>query len=297
MSRAALVIHSFSYPFIKNVAHFIHEMIQSHFDEKAELFITDTVDAAKHDENTSVFLIGENIPIFQRKPGCTYIYLNFSVVTVLGRPWETGIEARLAIRSKRKMLAKRLPSIDILLDYYPPQTEVLRRQLNIPVFGFDVATLRQQEFRPMQDRAYDVCFVGSLNQRRQSVCDAIEAMGLTLSPSKDIVIEDASAQSRVCLNVHSVKSHHFETPRFVAALSAGTPIVSELSFCSDAIVGRQYTTEGSCADLPLAVANLLSQGDQLNKLGHDAQLWYNTTYLPRARTKWRETCDVIRAVA
>ena len=295
MNSAALVVHSFSYPFIKNVALFIHKAIQTHFDSNAELLICDTVDEAEHGENTTVFLIGENFKPFNRRPGCTYVYLNFSVVTVLGRFWETGLKARLAIRSKLKRLSGHLRSVDILLDYYPPQTKVLQRKLKIPVLGFDVATSLQQEFVPMKDRQYDVCFVGGLNKRRQSVCDAIRASGMSLSPSEGIAIEDAAAQSRVCLNVHSVKSHHLETPRFVAALSAGTPIVTEPSFGAHTVVDRRFVTEKNCAQLPSTVDELLHAG-KLEALGQGARRWYGDTYIPCAQANWRETCRAIRAI-
>ena len=296
MSRAALVVHSYSYPYIQNVARFIHAAIKTHFDAAAELLICNAVDEVQFDEGNSVFLIGEKFPEFRRIPGCTYMYLNFSVVTIMGQPWETGVKARRAIRKKQNMLAQRLPSIDVLLDYYAPQTSVLQRKMSIPVLGFDVATIARPDFTPMRDRTYDVCFVGGLSRRRKSVCDTIEAMGFSLSPSKDIVIEDAAAQSRVCLNVHSVKSHHFETPRFVAALSAGTPILTEPSFGARDVVDSHFMTEDTCARLPSSVAELLSQIDRLEDLGRDAQHWYSNTYLPRALESWRVTCNNVRSI-
>lgn len=296
MNRAVLVIHTFSYPFIQNVAQFIHTALRTHLDAEAELLICDRVDEARHSENTTVFLIGENFPTFQRRPGCRYVYLNFSVVTVLGQPWETGLSARRAIRSKWKMLSKHLSSIDVVLDYYPPQTRVLQQKLKKPVLGFTVASPPNADYTPMADRDYDLCFVGSLNARRQTVCQAIEAKGLSLSPSKDIVIEDAAARSRLCLNVHSVKSHHFETPRFVAALSSGTPVVSEPSFASDTIIDPQFVAEDDQAHLPALVESLLSHPGQLEDMGRRAHHWYANIYYPKALDQWRETIKGLNAM-
>lgn len=297
MSRAALVVHSYSYPYIKNVALFVHDTIQTYLDASAKLLICDTVDAAQHDDRTLVFLIGEKFSPFKRRPGCTYIYLNFSVVRVLGRPWETGLKARRAIRTKRKLLARRLPEVDVVLDYFPPQTSVLQRELNVPVLGFPVATVPRAEFTSMRDRDYDVCFVGGLSPRRQSVCDRIAARNLSLSPSEGIDIEDAAAVSRVCLNVHSVKSHHLETPRFVAGLSAGTPVVTEPSFGVHAILDPRHAIERSYADLATSIEHLLSKPDELDALGREAQRWYTNTYLPRAQALWRGIFEDVLAIA
>ena len=293
MSRAALVVHSYSYPYIKNVTNFIHSTIQAYLDAASELLICDTVDAAPYDENTLVFLIGEKFPPFERRAGCTYIYLNFSVVTVLGRPWETGLKARRGIRTKRRLLDQRLHSVDLILDYFPPQTKALRRELNVPVLGFTVATANRAPFKPMQDRAFDVCFVGGLNHRRQSVCDAITALNLSLSPSQGIDIEDAATASRVCLNVHSVKSHHLESPRFVAGLSSGTPVVTEPSFGASAAFDPRYAIESSYVDLPTTIVRLLSDPQKLDVLGRKTQSWYRGTYLPQAQNHW---CGVLEKI-
>ena len=294
MQGAVLVVHYFSYPFIRNVAHFIHETLGDSFERGAALSIREAVDEAEFEENTAVFIIGETFPPFQRQDGCRYFYLNFSVVSVLGRPWETGLAARRAIRHKRKMLAGRLGSVDAVLDYYPPQTRVLQRQLGLLVLGFDVATVAPAKSISMRERPYDVCFVGSLNARRRAVCDVIRDRDLSMSPSKDIVIEDAAAQSRVCLNVHSVRSHHFETPRFLAAFAAGTPMVTEPSFGAGGIVDLSHAVEDRCDALPDAVERLLSEDDRLEEMGQNARHWYLATYLPRARKNWRETCERLR---
>lgn len=294
MSRAALVIHTISYPFIEKVALYIHNELREHFGFTTPLLICDSVDDAQHVEDTTVFLIGENFPVFRRKPRCRYVYLNFSVVTVLGQPWGTGLKARRAIQYKWKLLTTHLPSVDVLLDYYPPQTEVLKRKLKQPVLGFAVASPPQHNYTPMHAREYDVCFVCSPNERRLAVRHAIERLGLTLSPSTGIAIEDAAAQSRLCLNVHAVKSHHFETPRFVAALSCGTPVVSEPSFASDTIVDQRFITAGDYSRLPALLAKLLCHPDQLEDMGRKAHHWYAAKYFPEARDQWRKTIGSVR---
>jgi glycosyltransferase involved in cell wall biosynthesis len=297
MSQAALVVHTYSYPYIKNVARFIHETIKTFLDDNAALLICETVDAAPFDENTLVFVIGEKFAPFERRAGCTYIYLNFSVVTVLGRSWETGLKARRAIRTKRQMLTDRLPTVDIVLDYFPPQTRVLQRDLNTPVLGFTVATPKRTTFTPMKDRAYDVCFVGGLSQRRQVICDGIAARKMSLSPSHDIDIEDAAAASRVCLNVHSVKSHHLEIPRFVAALASGTPVVSEPSLGIHDIFDPHTAIECPYERLPQTIERLLAKHDALEALGRDAQDWHAKTYLPRAQSHWKNLIENVLELA
>ncbi len=293
MPRAALIIQNFSNAYVCNIAQYIHNTLKEHIDPDALFLLCDEIDEAEHPDGTLVFLIGEQFRPFTRRAGCRYIYLNFSVVTVLGNPLGTGLAGLRAIRRKRRLLNAKLPLIDIVLDYYPPQTKVLQRKLPCPVMGFDVAISPPKDRVPMSERAYDVCFVGGLNDRRRAVCDAISAQGFVLSPSNNVIIEDVAAQSRCCLNVHAVRSHHYEAPRFIAALSTGTPTVSEHTFGLGALSNQKFVVQESISRLSSAIKDMLAQPDLLEDLGHAGSNWYADQYLPNAERKWKDTCQEI----
>ncbi|MEO9827253.1 MAG: hypothetical protein ABJF50_22855 [Paracoccaceae bacterium] len=297
MPRAVFIINSISYSHVRNIALFIHETIKAHIDPDASMFICEEIDDADYDEGSIVFLIGETFSPYKRRPNCTYVYLNFSVVSLLGNPLLTGRAARSSIRRKYQMLHNKLPLVDVLLDYYPPQTKRLQHQINVPVVGFDVAAKPAETILPMERRAYDVCFVGQMNTRREKVCDQIKALGFSLSPSTDVVIEDELARSRICLNVHAVRSYHLEIPRFVAALATATPIVTERSFGVHDVIDSDLFLESRCARLSTEVEQLLSRPDRLEEMGDRAGRWYKNSYLTKAENNWRRICGDIVALA
>ena len=293
MPRAALIIQNFSYDYVRNVAEYIHKQLKKHIDPDALFLPCDQIDEAEYPDGTFVFLIGEQFRSFKRRPECRYIYFNFSVVAVLGNPFGASFAGLKAIGRKRRLLNAKLPLIDMVLDFYPPQTNVLQRKLPCPVLGFDVAISPLESPVPMSERVYDVCFVGGQSTRRRAVCDAILAQGMMLSPASGVIIEEIAAQSRCCLNVHAVRSHHYEAPRIIAALSTGTPIVSEHTFGLGELADQEFVVQEGTSKLSLAIMALLSNPDRSEKLGIAAYEWYTSHYLPNAEQKWQNTCQEI----
>lgn len=289
MPRASLVIQRYSDVYVHNFARFVHDALRKSIDSEAPLFLPDEIDDADYPEGL-VFLIGEKFRPFARRPGCRYVYLNLSVVSALGNLFMTSLDGHRVIRRKRRLLAEKLPLIDVLLDYYPPQTEVLSRRLDLPVLGFKVA-LTPRAPLPAEARMHDICFVGGVNDRRREVLDRLASQGARLSPSEGAPIEEIAAVSRLCLNIHAERSRHLETPRIAAALSVGTPVLTETSHAPGSLAGHAFIVERSRAGLAEAALELLADPERLSALGQEAAAWYREVYFPGAERAWRDLCQ------
>lgn len=295
MSRAALVVQTFSLAYVENFVGYLHGILQRHLDADAELVVCDGLDTADHATGL-VFVIGENFPPFSRRTGCTYVFLNLSVVTRLGNPLSASLRGHRQVRRKRRMLEAKLPLFDVLLDYYAPQTAVLAHRMPLPVMGFDVAIAATDPV-PMADREFDVCFVGGLTPRRQAVLDEMRAAGLVLSPQSGAPIEQIAARSRCCLNVHTERSNHLEVPRLVAALSTGCPVVTERSFGLATLGAGALVDERRFSDLAAGVRDMLADAARLERLGEGSAAWYRDLYLPRAEENWKAVCQRLVSIA
>lgn len=286
MLQASLVVHDFSYDYVQNFVHYVHDAMKRHLACDARLLICRTIDEASYREGL-VFIIGENFPMFERRPGCVYVLLNLSVVVALGHPFSASLRGHAQVRRKRRMLSRKLPLIDVLLDYYPPQTAQLAKQLDVPVYGFDVAVAPAQSDLDIATE-FDLCFVGGLTERRKGVLDEIDRRGISRTPIKGAPIEELAARSALCLNIHTERSNHLEIPRLVAALSSGCPVVTETSFGITEFGAGDLITEAPLAGIADAVEALLSDRAKLDDLRRRSFDWYRETYLSRAEASWIE---------
>ncbi|WP_223412992.1 CgeB family protein [Roseovarius aestuarii] len=257
-------------------------------DADAELLIVDEIDAAGHEEGALVFVIGENFARHIRRPGCRYVYLNFSVVLALGNPLNISRPGWSAIRRKNSMLMEKLDLYDVLLDYYLPQTCVLQKRLRLPVLHFPVAVDPADipAKTQLDLRRYDVCFVGGLTERRREIVTALSAGGLRLSPHQGVVFEDVVAQSRCCLNIHSHKCNHLETPRIVGAMAAATPVASERSYGLQDLIDQDLLVTSSISSLAWATIELCDDRTRLKALSESSFVWYRDIYLPKCYSHW-----------
>ncbi|MDX8350607.1 hypothetical protein SLH49_21670 [Cognatiyoonia sp. IB215446] len=298
MDRAYLIIQKVSYAYITYVTRFIHAELERNFSGGAELIICDEIDEATHEENAIIFVIGEGFARHRRRPGCTYVYLNFSIIAVMGNPLKLSRIGWSAIRRKQRMLREKQDRYDILLDYFPPQTKRLQRRMKMPVFGFQVAidpdTLPPAI--PLAERPYDVCFVGGPSARRKTVLDALEQAGIRLSPQTGVVYEEIAAQSRCCLNIHAYRSNHLEIPRIIGAMATATPLVTEPSYGLNAVFPEGSVTTAAFSRLAETAANL---GRALEEKSNDQSepKWYKDSYLPQSRALWADLCTRIRQIA
>jgi len=84
---------------------------------------------------------------------------------------------------------------------------------------------------PLPDRPIDLLFVGSMNPRRRSWIERIEAQGLQVtvfdSPLYGQERDAFIAQAKAVINMHFYPSSRFEQARVSHCLSLGTPVIAE----------------------------------------------------------------------
>ena len=280
--KACLIVHEVSAPYIRNVAATLIESLQDVFSSESRMVISSSVDSADIGDAELIFVIGENIDRFKRLAGRRYIYLNFSVVTMLGNPFKASVRGIRMIHHKSCLLKQKLDLFDALLDYYPPQTHHLVKSLNLPVVGFVpwVNPVMQQHVIPLKERPYDVCFVGAPSARRERILKKLKAAGCVLSPSSGVVAEDIAGQSRCTLNIHMQRSNHLEIPRVMGALAV-SPLITEDSYGLHELLMKGSVRVVPYRRLVNETLALLSDSRHLEEIAEFARFWYCDVGAPR----------------
>lgn len=89
----------------------------------------------------------------------------------------------------------------------------------------------------LEERPIDLLFFGSMNPRRQTFLDEIEAAGVQVSrfdtPVYGAERDHYIRQSKAVLNCHFYDSSRFEQARVFQCLSLGTPVISERAFATE----------------------------------------------------------------
>jgi hypothetical protein len=256
-----------------------------------------SVDSVETGSAELIFVIGENLGRFKRRAGCRYVYLNFSVVTLLGNPFQSSIKGIRLIRYKRRLLWKKLDLFDALLDYYPPQTRRLVQALDIPVIGFVpwVAPASVQHKIALEDRPYDVGFVGGLTLRRQRVLDKLRAAGCVISPASGVDAEEIAAQSRCTLNIHMQRSNHLEIPRVMGALAA-SPLITEDSYGIHELLPRGIVLSAPYLKIVDQTLAILTDPEGLETTAELARRWYCEVGAPRFKAAFISAVKEIQLI-
>lgn len=296
--RCYLVVQERSVAAIRRVVDFLHSEISRYYPDGAQLLtVHESVSEASVVGPATVFYIGEGLAPVTRIPGCTYIFINFSVVTFIGGYRQVSISGMRHIRRKRRLLDQKLEGSDAIFDYYPAQTSELVNTLAKPVFGFlPCGTPPQSPPIAASERQYDVCFVGGISRRRQKVLDAIADAGLKLSPSKGHVLEEVTADSKCTLNVHFQASNHLEIPRIMGSLSTGTPVVTEHSYGLEEVVSSPSIASGRVGELATMAADLIADVPRLDRMGMEAARAY-AGYFENAQARLRNAVLAVGGTA
>ncbi len=103
---------------------------------------------------------------------------------------------------------------------------------DVPLLPFLYAPyLESADPLPLTDRPIDLLFFGSLNARRRTFIDRIEATGVSVAmfdhPLYGAERDAYIAQSKAVLNCSFYDSARFEQARVFQCLSMGTPVISE----------------------------------------------------------------------
>jgi hypothetical protein len=286
--KSYLVISATSYRYVKHIADYIFERLVEYGGASAELYVCHDIGTLTFSPGSTIFVIGDPFGPFTKSPFCRYVFLNFSVVYVLGRPWNCSIGGYRLIRHKHKALMTRLAGFDCLLDYYPPQTRRMRHALNLPVENFPVGVLASAipDFGSVENRVYDVCLVGTPSPRRTRIMRALTAIGIIVSPSTDVLFEEVAAQSRIVLNVHMHRSDHMETPRIVGSLLSGAALVTEACLGMDQEFPNEIYHCTPYASLVRTVQRLLADPARIEATARHARDWMLGSYLPAADARW-----------
>lgn len=297
VGKTVLIVQNVSFAHVRNVALFVQTMLQRHIDPDTQLILCDQIDQASYDDGSTVFVIGEGFARHHRRAGCFYVYLNFSIVEVLGNPLKLSREGWSAIRRKKRMMREKIDLYDLVLDYLAPQTALLARKLPQPVLTFPVgiADRPKADQLPLEDRPYDVCFVGALTPRRIDILDALAARGWRLSPHREVVFEDIAARSKCCLNIHAFRSNHLETPRIIGSFSASCPIFTENSFGLQSLAPNGTYVSAKRSNLVDQVSHFLNRPTELAALHSRATRWYRDVYLPSCSAQWEVLVKQVNA--
>lgn len=120
-----------------------------------------------------------------------------------------------------------------VVDYDPDNPSAYTaRPEDVPVVPFLYAPyLKPEESIPLEERSIDLLFFGTVNARRRSWLDRIEACGRSVTIFERGIFGDQRdaliKQAKAVVNAHFYGACRFEQVRTSLCLSLGTPVISE----------------------------------------------------------------------
>jgi hypothetical protein len=256
-----------------------------------EFHLADSVDKVNVVAGSTVFIIGDPFKVFRRLPDVTYVFLNFSVLTMTRSPFLFGLSAYKLLSKKRKILESKMDCFDWVLDYWPEQTSILKTKFerygkHVDYFPVGLNPVQADQLAPLSKRKYDVCFVGALTSRREKILNKLKAMGISLSPSNGIDFEDAARDSRIVLNLHAHRSNHLESPRMLGAFATKAALVTEdCPSLSNAFPPDTYVTS-RYRDLASRIKDLLEKPEQMDRVATVGYDWLKNGHVSDCEQKW-----------
>ena len=286
-----MVVNAISYRYIKSIVDSAWDELRSRKAEVANFLICDNVNDLSLESGSVVFVIGEPFPDFDKRTGVKFVFINFSVLMVLGSPLSASLSAYKVMRLKRRLLENRFSYIDYLLDYWPTQADRLRSKFakfDVPVGVFPVSlkSLQFESLIALEEREYDVCFVGSLSSRRKKILEQLRDRGISLSPSTGVDLEDVSRKSRIVLNLRSHRSNHFELPRVLGAFASGAALVTETTYSMGDYVRAGTYVSAEFSALSDCIVQLLSAQEKMKRIAAAGYAWLNGEYSEYCTRAW-----------
>lgn len=282
-----LIVHRSSYLYIKNVVDSLYDALNEFFEDKCKIIICESIEPEFLEDVRFVFIIGELFERFKKDPKRFYIYFNFSVVAILGNPFNNSLKGFFSIKKKFFRLNQKLDLYDAVLDFYPSQTRVLKKLLDKPVFGFVpwISPINSNLKDEIIDRPYDVCFVGTMSKRRSKIIEMLISEGCILSPSTGVNLEDESLKSRCILNIHYQRSNHLEIPRLMGGIATGTSIISETSFGIEEVFPNGIIRQVSYSKIIPTTLEFLINPELIKESEILQNKWYLNHELPKLKSK------------
>jgi len=299
MPKAALVASKSSLPYIRRASEALMRQIQDVYGQDSFFVSCDRLDDLPEDFADIVFIIGEGLRVVDRIKARRIVFINFSVVCLVGGLSGFSLDGWRLLKRKRKLLDEKLPFVDAILDYYPAQTKILQRKLNKPVFGFLPCTTTEDQYSDWKsfdlcDRPFDVSFVGGGSPRRRKIIDRLKSKGVTFGPSSGRDIEDLASQARITLNLRMHRSGHLEIPRIAGGLAAGSIVVSEDAPGLAEVFGERNIIVSKYNGLVSSVISLLENKALQEEMCIRTRSWYRQVYIPRAEALLRHSLEGIR---
>ncbi len=299
-TKVYLLVHPFSYRYVKNTADYIYEKLREFTPGTVERIFCADVAQAEVTSGSIVFVIGDPFNIFTPRNDCFYVFMNFSLLYILGNPQHYNSPGYKWVEEKKKKFDRKLPCYNYILDYYASQTAVMREDIGTPVSTFPIYVAKPVAGRIRNphhpDKIYDVCVVGTPSPRRTRLFEKLRKRGLSLSPMVGVILEDVIGESRIVLNMHAHESNHLELPRIVGALAQGATLVTEPCWGMDEYFPRDIYVEATEPALPDIIEQLLANPARLAEIGAKAQRYLNSEYYQRCELQWKKILSDIYAM-
>jgi hypothetical protein len=288
----ALLVHEASVPYVRSVVDYVRHQLSLHVGD--EPFYAECRDVAKVGvpARSVVFLVGDGFPRYARQPHCRYVFINFSLVRKM-RWWKpiSPVAAHWLQKKRHALLAKR-DQYDMVLDFHPQQTRLLKEELgrsNVPVRTFmtGVADDAPSTRRTLSSRQWDVCFTGSESPRRARMRTLLETRGITVSPGTAPGLHKVLCDCRVIANVHFAACDTLEAPRIVHALSAGACLVTEPCYRLIDVAPEYCYVSVPYRRMPAEIVRLLNDTARIDAISRSAVEHIRTHYSVRAEASWR----------
>jgi hypothetical protein len=284
VEKCYFLVHEVSYRAVTSIAEYIRVQLALHSPLAFEFHICKSISDISPQPGSVIFIVGDPFAKLTRADGCKYVFLNFSVLLVLGNPLKCGLAAFKLLRNKRKIFEDKLPCYDYVLDYWPEQTSAMQRKYAIPIDSFPVAAASRKA--DSSKKIHDVCLVGVMTPRRRRLSERLRSLGVSMSPSEGVVMEDTAARSRIVLNAQAGRSNHLEIPRIIGAFASGALLITEnksgmkKAFPDGIYVGEAYSR------LAKAITTSLADDVLMSTTIDAATHWYNNVYIPRCDDEW-----------
>lgn len=294
-----LVTHPLSYNYVKNTTTYIYSTLNNFFYGRTSHLVIERIEDFDYPPNSVVFIIGDPFPSFTKRSDCFYAFINFSLLyNVTGRLFLMP-SARKWIQEKHQILVQKANCYDLILDYYPAQTTLMKQDIengnnNIKVMSFltniepDPTTCP----KPLEQCEWDICVIGAVSRRRKKIYDRLCQLGYHLSPYNGD-LGTVIANSRLALNVHIYDCDNLELSRILEATKIGRCLVTENCYGLDNLLPRFCYCSDKYSRLVDHIRGLLKDPARMDKIGQDAKDYVNNIYQQQCEQSWRHIFDVL----
>jgi len=296
-----LIVHRKSHGYIRGVVTWLARRIvhanKDYFQFKPDssaslqpfLSIVDAVEDARTCPGYINLIIGDSFGPFQKRQGQTYVFINFSLLYVLGAQNPSDKATQKWITNKHARMMAKAGNFDLVVDFLPEQTPRLRHDLachGVPVAALQVSTEYDSGFEPIHQKEWDICVVGSSTPRREVLFAQLEAAGLTLSPRQTMDFAMIVSKSRIVMNVHAYDCATCEYPRLVEAMKSGACLLTEPVIGLSGQIAPDSFISAPYEELPKIATELISNDASRNRLGQRLKVAFKEEYQPRCNASW-----------